>query len=217
MTTILTIEVTCGNCAAKSQQAEMGSTNTMGAPDLDLRPAPMKRQTMALWLEECPNCKLVCPQIAKPPAGAKAALEQPDYVVLVGDKKVHDLVRKFRAWAYVAENVGMPDDAGFAHLHAAWIADDVKDKELADLQRHVAATHLAVARDRGTVYPRQKGAAEALLADIHRRMGRWDEAIHEAERGKSVTDQPFIDALCDYEIALAKKHDADVHTTKEVP
>lgn len=211
------IDVTCANCGTLSRQLEKVKAEMNSEPDLDLRPAPDRRQTMDQWIQECPNCKLMCPDLANPPEGAGAVLAQPDYATLAADRKVHPLIRKFRAWAYIAEKTGVHDDAGFAHLHAAWVADDAKDKGLADVQRHMAAMHLSAARDRGMVYPRQKGAAEALLADVHRRMGRWDEAVHEAERGKSVTDQPFIDALCDYEITLANKHDAGVHTTNEVP
>lgn len=216
MTTIAKVEVTCGNCAAKSEHSEMASTNTMGAPDLDLRPAPMQRDTMELWVQECPNCKLICPAIATPPVGAKEALTQPEYLALVTDKKVPDQVRKFRAWAYVAEKTGLDADAGFAHLHAAWVADDAKNTSLANVQRHMAVVKLSAARDQKKVYPRQLGGAEALLADIWRRTGNWDEAVHEAERGKSITDQGFVEALCELEITLARKHDAAAHTTDDV-
>lgn len=211
------IEITCANCSTASSQPRKEQVAMNSAPDLDLRPAPERRHTMEQWVQECPNCKLMCPDLDSPPTGAGTVLAHPDYVAMAADRKAHPLVRKFRAWAYVAEKSGLSADAGFAHLHAAWVADDANDTGLAAMQRHMAAMHLSAGRDRGTVYGRQKGAAEALLADVHRRMGRWDEAVHEAERGKSVTDQPFIDALCDYEIALAKKHDAAVHTTNEVP
>lgn len=210
-------QVICANCKTKSDQLVKEQPEITGSPDLDLRPAPARRQTMDQWVQECPNCKLMCPDLANPPTGVADVVAHPDYVAMAADTKAHPLVRKFRAWAYVAEKAGMWADAGFAHLHAAWVADDAKDTSLAAMQRHMAAMHLSAGRDRGTVYGRQKGAAEALLADVHRRMGRWDDAIHEAERGKSVTDQPFVDALCDYEIALAAKHDAGVHTTNEVP
>jgi hypothetical protein len=210
------IEITCANCNAKSGQSVKASAEATGAPDLDLRPASERRLTMDRWLHECPTCKLVCPDIANPPQGAAAALTQPEYLALVADKKNSDPVRKFRAWAYLAEKSGLDAEAGFAHLHAAWVADDAKNKNLADLQRHMAVTKLAAARDKKQVYPRQLGAAEALLADLWRRTGNWDQAVHEAERGKSVTDQGFIAALCELQITLATKHDAAVHTTDEV-
>lgn len=213
----LEIDVTCANCNVKSRQLQKIEAEMNSAPDLDLRPAPERRHTMDQWLQECPNCSLICPDLANPPSGAGDTLSHPDYVATTGDRTLLPLVRKFRAWAYIAERADLRADAGFAHLHAAWVADDAMDPGLAALQRHMAVMHLSPARDRGRVYARQKGAAEALLADLHRRMGNWDDAVHEAERGKSVTDQPFIDALCDYEIALAGKHDAGVHTTNEVP
>jgi hypothetical protein len=209
-------EITCANCSTTSGQAERASNEATGAPDLDLRPASERRHTMDRWLHECPTCKLICPNLASPPQGAAAVLMQPEYLALAADKKVPDSVRKFRAWAYLAEKTGLDDDAGFAHLHAAWVADDARNKDLADLQRHMAVTKLAAARDKKMVYPRQRGGAEALLADIHRRSGNWDEAVHEAERGKSITDQEFVAALCDLKISLAQRHDAGAHTTDDV-
>ena len=210
------IETTCANCSSKSGQSEKNFPEAESAPDLDLRPAPERRHTMERWLHECPTCKLICPDITKPPQGAAAVLTQPEYLALVADKKVPDLIRKFRAWAYLAEKAGQEDDAGFAHLHAAWVADDAKNKSLADVQRHLAVTKLSAAREQKKVYPSQLGGAEALLADIWRRSGNWDEAIHEAERGKSITDQGFIAALCELEITLSRKHDATPHTTDDV-
>ena len=213
------VDITCANCNTQSEHAvrvPASDEHSHSAPDLDLRPAPERRHVMNTAIRECPTCKLICPELASPPSGFKEALAHPEYQALVADKKVPDQVRKFRAWAFIAEKSGLVADAGFAHLHAAWVADDAKDKGLADVQRHMAVVRLSTARDQGKVYPRQKGGAEALLSDIYRRTGNWDEAVHEAERGKSITDQDFVAALCDLEISLARKHDADVHTTEEV-
>lgn len=210
------IDITCANCNTQSEHGARVQPEGQSAPDLDLRPSIERRHVMNTALRECPTCKLICPELASPPQGANEAMADPEYLALVADKKIPDQARRFRAWAFIAEKSGMPAEAGFAYLHAAWVADDAKNKGLADVQRHMAATRLSAARDQGRVYPRQKGAAEALLADIHRRTGNWDEAVHEAERGKSVTDQDFVAALCDLEISLARKHDAEAHTTEEV-
>ena len=41
----------------------MTSTSTWGYPDLDLRPAEMKRSSMFAWLQECPHCGFVARDI----------------------------------------------------------------------------------------------------------------------------------------------------------
>ena len=54
MTTLDKAIVTCAICGEDAEQIEIGSTNAFGSPDLDLRPPPMKRQTMAFWMQACP-------------------------------------------------------------------------------------------------------------------------------------------------------------------
>ena len=56
MTMIHEIEQKCSVCGHTSPQPMLASTNTMGYPDLDLRPAEMQRSTMNTWILECPHC-----------------------------------------------------------------------------------------------------------------------------------------------------------------
>jgi hypothetical protein len=57
--------VTCAVCGRQTPQTILFSTSTFGAPDLDLRPPPMKRQTIEYWVQECPYCGYVASNISE--------------------------------------------------------------------------------------------------------------------------------------------------------
>ncbi len=59
MTIIDQFEKKCQVCGKTSMHPVLMSTNSFGYPDLDLRPAPMQRDTMDTWLDECPHCGYV--------------------------------------------------------------------------------------------------------------------------------------------------------------
>ena len=43
MTTIFQQTVTCGHCGTENEVIELGSTNSFGSMDLDMRPPPMRK------------------------------------------------------------------------------------------------------------------------------------------------------------------------------
>jgi hypothetical protein len=212
MTTLRSIETICGNCGQGSEQTILTSTNSFGAPDLDFRPPPMKRSTMGMWLQECMNCRLVCHAIDDPPTGASDILDDPKYLAIVNDRSANEVLRKFKSWAYLTDALNLMPDAAFAHLHVAWLADDQKKPDLAKAERTIAVAKLSGLRNEGKLYPDQPGAAEALIADLWRRTGEFDNAIHEASRCASIAKEDQLTRICAFQTALARLGDADVHT-----
>ena len=54
----------CVICNKLSEQTQIGSTNSFGSCDLDLRPPEMQRSTMCHWIEVCPYCGYVANNIS---------------------------------------------------------------------------------------------------------------------------------------------------------
>ena len=75
MTTIGKISAECVICGKESEHTSITSSNAMGSPDLDLRPPEMQRSTMEWWLQECPACGYVAPDISESVASIKAIVE----------------------------------------------------------------------------------------------------------------------------------------------
>ena len=216
MTVFQNREVLCGNCGASSFHCVMFSSSSFGSGDLDLRPAPLHRHTIDSWVQECPTCLAVCPDISAPPDKIAEIIKAPEYQHIVTGRSIPDLCRKFRAWAYIAGRAGRAEDAAFAHLHVAWAADDESDAEVARAERLAAIPLFQALRDAAKLYAEQPGAAEILLADLWRRSQQWDNASTEAKLGHGKAQDPLIRSICEFQLSLAQRHDDLVHTFDEV-
>jgi hypothetical protein len=98
VTVLGSLNVRCRHCGANSEQTVMVSTSTFGAPDLDLRPAEMKRSSMAAWLQLCPHCGYCVPHISEGvPEGS--VLTSDSYRATLRDERYPELARRFLAHA----------------------------------------------------------------------------------------------------------------------
>ena len=85
MTIITKIEMKCSVCGKTSQRAVMTSTNSWGRPDLDLRPAPMYRDTINVWLMECPHCGYVAARLDNELKTSPDFLKSEEYLTCEGN------------------------------------------------------------------------------------------------------------------------------------
>ncbi len=104
------------------------------APDLDLRPGEPTRSTLPRWVQTCRQCGLSAPDLARPPAGARAAIETPAYRALSGPAPDAPFLR----CALLCEAGGEPAEAAEATLQAAWALDDA-GQDAAPLRLRAAA------------------------------------------------------------------------------
>lgn len=172
MTVLGSLNVRCRHCGANSEQTVMVSTSTFGAPDLDLRPAEMKRSSMAAWLQLCPHCGYCVPHISEGvPEGS--VLTSDSYRATLRDERYPELARRFLAHALATAH-SEPVRSAWAYLHAAWVCDDAGSSSLAIEARRIAADlfrRLPPSSD-----PEQQCAVDAVLVDVLRRSGQLDEA-----------------------------------------
>ena len=95
MTTMYADTRTCKNCGQDSEQIILGSTNSFGSPDLDLRSPPMVRDTMDTWIQVCPHCKFCAPNIAKAKVPERPVTD-PEYLAAFEDERFPELARRMR-------------------------------------------------------------------------------------------------------------------------
>ena len=123
MTTIFQQTVTCGHCGTENEVIELGSTNSFGSMDLDMRPPPMERDTLAQQIHRCQGCGYCAPDLGER-IGADGLLESDNYRALLADESYPDLARKFIAYTFLAESSGDLRAAAWAYRSAAWVCDD---------------------------------------------------------------------------------------------
>ncbi|MBP0494330.1 hypothetical protein [Roseomonas indoligenes] len=124
-------DVRCAVCGTESRQSRFRPVPPEGAPDLDLRPGEPLRGTMAAWLQQCPHCGYVAPEIARAHPAVIEAVGTAPFRALIADATHPPLSRRFLAYAYVLEETGALHAAAEATLQAAWAADDARKPELA--------------------------------------------------------------------------------------
>ena len=94
MTTYFTAEYTCAVCGRTHKFRVVGSTNSFGSPDLDLRPAPMQRDTIHTWVQTCPDCGYSNGKIDRDTSVDKKWLSRESYRNCEGSAFVSGLAKK---------------------------------------------------------------------------------------------------------------------------
>ena len=170
MTTIETREVVCSICGVKSQHHDLTSSGEYGYRDLDLRPSEMFRSTMNMWLQECPSCGLVAPDLENSEPSDQVALVSDDYMRARSNRLMSPLARRFLCRAIIEAENNRPEVAFSQTLSAAWVCDDAKQPADARILRLKAAAHLD---GRWSLLQENR---KLQLVDVLRRARRWAEA-----------------------------------------
>ena len=202
----ISVSCKCPVCRAEFRRNVLASTSTFGSPDLDLRPAPMQRSTMHLWLQECPECGYVDARMEEPAGIDAAFLESAAYLICDGLRFKDDLAVRFYRYYLLCRERKDARKAFQAALHAAWVCDDRADREHAIHCRKLALAELemllADAKDRETLLVQR--------ADILRRAGLFDQLL--AEYGDLSFPQEQLNRIIAFHLEKAAQRDDGCYT-----
>lgn len=214
MTTWVEQTQKCCLCGSESECSVLGSTNTMGSPDLDLRPAPMERDTMHGWFQECDSCHYVSVDLAEESNDAKSIVASDDYQALIQDSDLPPIARRFAMCALL--NKHDHEIAGTAFLRAAWVCDDAGNVELANSFRNRTADTLR--RLQPFEDSLEQATVGTMLIDVLRRAERFEEATKLANqmlKFKAVKRSEAMLAVVKYQICLCESQSAACHQIEE--
>jgi len=206
MSRIRKVTRSCFVCGTKSMQILLLSTNSHGAPDLDLRPPGMARRTMRYWVEECPHCGYVNGAVREKTGVTEEWLKREEYVGCSGIPFQSELAKRFYKHYLISKADGEKEEAFYAALCAAWASDDERDKEGAVLCRRAAIEEVELLL-RGNPYNIDW---KIQRVDMMRRAGMFEEAVKECATldMEDETLQKIVALECD----RAKAEDARCYT-----
>lgn len=210
MTTIRDFDKKCAVCTKTSPQRALTSTSTWGYPDLDLRPSEMQRSSMFAWLDECPHCGYVAPDIENELDASCEILKSDEYLTCGGYEFKSDLARRFFRRFLISQAEGNFRSRFFSLLHCAWICDDAGDG-LAVEMRKLA---LMFIDEVGAVNDDEKDNLKLIKADLLRRSLQFDELIREF-RDVTFEDNLKNDVIA-FQLALAAKKDSACYTIEDI-
>lgn len=219
MTTTMNVPVVCGVCQATSEHETLASTNTMGYCDLDTRPAPMKRWTMACWIQRCPQCGHCAPDLSQPTPGAAEVVRSEAYGRKLASSGLPASAVPFVCAAHLAEAAGRSGQAGWSMIHAAWRCDDEGEaardgarrcREWAiDLLSRPGASD---EEEEEEPDPENAGTKELVLTDLARRAGRLDQARSFVSAARACGPGDVVAKILAYEERLIAAGDTACHT-----
>jgi hypothetical protein len=189
----------------------MASTSTFGSYDLDLRAPPLKRHTMGVWLQDCPECGYINYSVEDLIPGASEVVRSPEFQELRQDRETPELVLSFKRHALLVSTD--PIEAGWALLHSAWIYDDLEHRGRATECREGCADLWA-----GVDWPldEQSLRNQTVLVDVLRRAEHFDEADALLERllaHPAMT--PDIARVLRFQKLLISRYDIDLYTCEQ--
>ncbi|WP_332450776.1 hypothetical protein [Methanoculleus sp.] len=215
MTHLHYLNTTCAVCGESCRFTIPEAAGSVGSRDLDTRPAEPLRSTIYAWVKRCPSCGYCAPDPGQAPEGAADVVKLPRYRWQLDSRKFPKIANTFLCWSIIQEDLGVPAQAAWASLHAAWICDDEKEDVPARVCRKRAADLLQRAWNQGERLASQAGADEALLADLLRRAGRLREARAVVKETLDQNPQPVIADIMRLQARLIAASDRGAHTVAE--
>lgn len=208
--------VSCHVCGTESEHAVTLRATEEGAPDLDTRPPETLRSTMPSWVQRCPACGYCAPDLARGSTKAERVVGAAAYKALLEDATRPALANTFLASSAVLEASAAHAEAGWQAVYAAWACDDAGDDGAASECRLRAVELFAQAALSRQEVTEEPGGSDAVMADLLRRAGQFDEAVACAEAGGERASMHTRRVLV-YIASLAAREDRGAHSSAEAP
>jgi hypothetical protein len=172
-----------------THQSALQSTITFGPPDLDLRPAELKRSSIFAWIERCHSCGYCAGNIEEASEETNEIVRSSEYRGLLENPVYPRLAASFLCAALVYADLGEEAAAAQRAIEAAWVCDDAGAIDAATQCRLRAVDLLRESEAEGDELYSDPATEYAVIVDLLRRSGRFDEAVAQADAAF-----PFADA-----------------------
>jgi hypothetical protein len=246
VTTVLPVHTTCAVCGTASEHEVLGSTNSMGPPDLDMRPAPLARWTLGQQMQQCPRCGYCAGDISAAGEAAGEVVRNDAYQAELARETYPELTRRYLCASLLLSVAGEDGRAGRAALMGAWAADDVADvasidpmasddwgsalppelspaeqacrraaAEAAAHCRRLAIGYFEADRKSGLTFAADDDTAEAILTDLHRRVGDFEAARACAQAAIDRGAGGFAREVFRFQLLLCDLGDTACHNSDE--
>ena len=188
MTTIRQELVTCALCGERTSVAQLNSTSSFGSPDLDLRPAEPARSSIFAWVQRCASCGYCAPSIEEETSYRQEIVASAAYRALLADADLPELARSFLCSSLIFEEFDEEAFAARNAIEAAWVCDDEKMPEGAVRCQLRALERLRESEADGDALCDDPYLEYAVIVDLLRRAGRFEDAVTEADAALGEAD-----------------------------
>ena len=180
-----------------------------GSMDLDLRPAPEKRDTLKYQIQLCRKCGYCWPDIAKERKREKIAK------VLNAPLAFDDTAALFARAAEIEIADNAPSFASYMlYMKAAWVMDNLKNKKKSDEYRKLAVKQMELYMERDAI-ARTTGDNYLALIDVLRRIGDFEKAKRLLGIAELYATESVLPQILAFQKKLIENKDSGRYTTAD--
>lgn len=209
---------TCAICGTAVEVPVPDASLQPAAPsDFDTRPGDPLRSSIAAWIQACPNCGYCAEDISRATEGAAEIVDSEGYRAYRDDAFLPPGARHFLCFSYLLERLHQHADAGWSALHAAWVCDDDSKAEAAARCRARALALWQKGKAAGQQFGDDLATEFALVTDVYRRLGAFEDAVVACSEGLDMEDiPPVLEQLLRRQMVLIQKRDSSAHSMSEL-
>lgn len=211
------------NCALCGEEVTQFVTmpdsepSTAAPPDFDTRPAPPERDEIGYWVNECPRCGYCAQDVSQAARAAQEIVGSAEYRERLDNVILPAPARRFLCYTLILEKLHQWADAGWSCLHAAWACDDSGAREAAAACRAMAIERWKRGKEVGQSFAGDLASEFALVTDLYRRIGEFEEAAVSCGEGLDLEDvTPAIEAMLRRQAVLIQQRDTAAHSMAEL-
>jgi hypothetical protein len=185
------------------------------APDLDFRPAEPARSEMLAWVQRCGTCGYCGMRVDGVTDEIRAVVFGQEYRAQLSEDGMPELARSLLCIALIGSTIGFVADAARCAIEAAWVCDDEDASDAASRCRARAVELMFECEAEGDELFSDPHVDQAVIVDLLRRSGRFDEAVALADENLEEAGGD-IAAILSFSRSLALAEDVDAHAVDDV-
>ena len=172
----------------------------------------MRRSTMSMWVQQCPNCGYCNSSLDNKTTATKQYLESREYKTLFKEVGTNKLAAKFLYRAKICELDKDYSTVPYLYLYAAWDCDDARNAEGANKCRRAALEAFEKYKNQ---LDGDKDTIACQKVDIMRRAGLFDDAKKLAKEQLKTVKQDIIKDILKFEIEKSQAKDKDCYRVSD--
>jgi len=193
------------------------SSEQAGPPDFDTRPSEPERLLIGYWVCECPHCGYCAEDVTHIHEDVEAIVRSTEYREQLENSEVPDAARRFLCYAFILARLHHWADSGWSCLHAAWACDDARADSGASYCRALAIERWKRGKELGQNFADDLASEFAIVTDLYRRMGEFEEATIACAEGVDLDDiPPALEKMLRRQMVLIQHRDTGCHSMAEL-
>ena len=211
MTTMDEHEVTCGVCQKQTFVRMITSTNSMGSPDLDTRPAPMRRYNLGAEISRCPYCGYCCVDLESATESDISLVGQEEYQSQLTNPDFPEIANSYLCYALLNDASDDSENHFWSMLSAAWACDDEGTEDAAASCRLQAADIGLLCFDKGISFGGDKDSEIAIIVDALRRAKDFNRASALLAEHDGSCENETVQVVLNFQRDLVSKQDCQLY------